>query len=54
MRYNNKMIISIIFSDVKEIFEYFLRVEAPIWISNSSVFDKQAHKAILKDYLLAA
>jgi len=40
MRYNNRMIIAMIFSDLKEIFEYFLRVEAPIWITSSSVYDK--------------
>lgn len=54
MKYNNKMIIAIIYSEFKDVFQHFLAVEADKWIQNSSVFDKDAHKSILKDYLRAA
>lgn len=32
MKYNNKMIIAIIYSELKDIFSYFLIREAPKWI----------------------
>ncbi|KAL4465060.1 hypothetical protein ABPG72_012243 [Tetrahymena utriculariae] len=54
MKYNNKMIIAIIYSEFKDIFQHFLQTEADKWIQNSSVFDKEAHRAILKDYIRAA
>ncbi|EAR87598.1 hypothetical protein TTHERM_00071050 (macronuclear) [Tetrahymena thermophila SB210] len=54
MKYNNKMIIAIIYSEYKDIFQHFLQTEADKWIQNSSVFDKEAHRAILKDYIRAA
>lgn len=53
MKYNNKMIIAIIFSEVKDIFDFYLRTFATNWIQISSVFDKEAHKVILKDYIRA-
>lgn len=54
MKYNNKMIIAIIYSEFKDVFSHFLMVEADKWIQNSSVFDKEAHRAILRDYIRAA
>ena len=54
MKFNNKMIIALIFSEVKDVFEYYLRTDARAWIMHSSVFDKKAHQAILEDYIRAA